>query len=51
MDQYMGGKWLIHSIKHHEDNQLQNLEHPRKKILVENITLKERGSLVTRLIF
>ena len=28
VDQRAGGKWLIHSTKHHKDNQLQNLELP-----------------------
>ena len=28
MDQYTGGKWLIHDTKHHRDNQLQSLEFP-----------------------
>ena len=28
VDQYSGGKWLIHSTKHCKDNQLQNLELP-----------------------
>ena len=26
MDQYTGGKWLIHGTKHCKDNQLQSLE-------------------------
>ena len=26
VDQYTGGKWLIHSIKHHKDDQLQSLD-------------------------
>ena len=26
VDQYTGGKWLIHSTKHCKDNQLQSLE-------------------------
>ena len=26
--QHTGGKWLIHGPKHHNDNQLQNLESP-----------------------
>ena len=28
VDKHTGGKWLIHSIKHHKDNQLQSLEFP-----------------------
>ena len=28
VDQYKGGKWLIHGTKHSEDNQLQSLELP-----------------------
>ena len=28
VDQYTGGKWLIHSTKRHKDNQLQSLELP-----------------------
>ena len=31
VEQHTGGKWLIHSTKHHKDNQLQSLElHCRK---------------------
>ena len=30
IDQHAGGKWLIHGTKHHNDNQLQSLEIPRK---------------------
>ena len=30
VDQHTGGKWLIHGSKHHKDNQLQNLELPRR---------------------
>ena len=30
MDQRTGGKWLIHGIKHHKDNQLQSLELTRR---------------------
>ena len=26
VDQYIGGKWLIHGTKRHKDNQLQSLE-------------------------
>ena len=26
VDQYTGGKWLIHGTKHRKDNQLQSLE-------------------------
>ena len=28
VDQHTGGKWLIHSTKQHNDNQLQSLELP-----------------------
>ena len=28
VDQYTGGKLLIHSTKHHKDSQLQSLELP-----------------------
>ena len=28
VDQHTGGKWLIHSTKHHRKNQLQSLELP-----------------------
>ena len=28
VDQHKGGKWFIHDIKHHKDNQLQSLEPP-----------------------
>ena len=28
VDQYTGGKWLIHGTKRHKDNQLQSLELP-----------------------
>ena len=28
MDQYTGGKWLIHGTKRRKDNQLQSLELP-----------------------
>ena len=28
VDQHTGGKWLIHSIKHRKDNQLQSLQLP-----------------------
>ena len=28
MDQYAGGKWLIHDTKRRKDNQLQNLKLP-----------------------
>ena len=28
VDQHTGGKWLIHGIKRHKGNQLQNLELP-----------------------
>ena len=28
VDQYTGGKWLIHGTKRHKDNQLQRLELP-----------------------
>ena len=28
VDQYTGGKWLIHRTKHHKDNQLQSIELP-----------------------
>ena len=31
VDQYTGGKWLIHGTKRLRDNQLQSLEFPRKK--------------------
>ena len=30
VDQYTGGKWLIHCTKRHKDNQLQSLELPCK---------------------
>ena len=30
VDQYIGGKWLIHGTKRHKDNQLQSLERPCK---------------------
>ena len=28
VDQYTGGKWLIHGTKHRKDDQLQSLKHP-----------------------
>ena len=28
LDQYTGGKCLIHGTKHYKDNQLQSLKHP-----------------------
>ena len=28
VDQYAGGKWLIHDTKRHKDNQLQSLKLP-----------------------
>ena len=28
VDEHTGGKWLIHGIKHHKDNQLQSPELP-----------------------
>ena len=30
VDQYTGGKWLIHGTKHHKDNQLRILALPCK---------------------
>ena len=28
VDQYTGGKWLIHRTQHHKDNQMQSMELP-----------------------
>ena len=30
VDQYAGGKWLIHDNKRHKDNQLQSLKRKKK---------------------
>ena len=30
VDQYTGGKWLIHGIKQHKDNQFQSLGFPSR---------------------
>ena len=38
-DQHTGGKWLLHGIKHHKDNQLQRPERPRRIFHVDNLNM------------
>ena len=35
VDQHTGGKWLIHGIKRHKDNQLQSLISLKNQILLQ----------------